>query len=124
MTTSTDRFDHALYDSAKPIVCTIGAAELPGHLALLERMRATLESVERTPYGVVLTLPGTAGNVADLRRFAADEKRCCQFWGFEVTERPKARLRWDAPPELAGYMDRLVGYFEGRAPIGDLFSGF
>jgi hypothetical protein len=121
MTNSASQLDHPLYDATKPIACTIGAAELPDHITLTERLRINLQSIERTPYGVLLRLPAIAENAADLRRFAAEEKQCCQFWGFEVIEAPELTLRWDGPPELADYMDRLVDYFEGRAPIGSLF---
>jgi hypothetical protein len=118
MTDSTDGFDQPLHDPTKPIACTVGAAELSDHITLVERLRVAMTSIERTPYGVLLRLPATAENEVDLRRFAAEEKECCEFWGFDVIEHPDLMLRWDAPPELADYMDRLVDYFEGRAPIG------
>jgi hypothetical protein len=123
-TNETDRFDQPLYDATKPLACTIQAAELPDHIALIERLRSNLESVERTPHGVLLRLPDTAENAADLHRFAVEEQQCCEFWGFAVIEQPQPTLRWDGPPELAGYMDLLVDYFQGRAPIGSLLGGF
>jgi hypothetical protein len=119
MTQSTNE---PLYDATKPIACTIQATDLPDHVARLERIRVNLTSIERTPYGVLLRLAGTAENTADLQQFAAEEKRCCEFWGFNVIERPDLGLRWDGPPELADYMDRLVSYFEGRSPIGSLLG--
>lgn len=122
MTDSTHQFDQPLYDATKPIACTIEAAQVADHLAVVERLRANLESIERTPHGVLLALPNTVENVADARQFAADEKACCEFWGFDVVEQPDLRLRWDGPPDLADYMDKLIDYFEGRAPIGSLFG--
>lgn len=102
-----------LYDPTAPIACTIEAHEIPGHLELIERLRAHLASIERTEHGVRLTFAGA--KATDIHRFAAEEKRCCAFWGFEVGD---GTLRWDGPPQLADHMDRLIDYFEGRAPIG------
>ena len=122
MTHPTTQFDQPLYDPTKPIACTVEAAQLPDHIALTERLRTNLNAIERTPYGVLLKLPDTDENAADLRQFAAEEKQCCEFWGFEVIEQPSLMLRWDGPPDLADYMDRLVDYFEGRAPIGSVLG--
>lgn len=122
MTPSTDDLDQPLYDPTKPIACTIEAAQIPDHIALIERLRTSLTSIERTPHGVLLRLAGTAANVADARRFAAAEKACCEFWGFDVADQPELTLRWDGPAELSDYMDKLVDYFDGRTPIGALLG--
>ena len=71
-----------IYDATAPIACTIGTDEIPDRIELVERIRAKLTTVERTPDGLLLHLPATPSNRADLERFAIDEKRCCQFWGF------------------------------------------
>jgi hypothetical protein len=119
---STDHPDQPLLDATKPIACTIDAADIPRHVELIERIRINLGSIERTQRGVVVRLPATPDNAADLRQFAREEKRCCEFWGFEVDEHGGLALRWDGPPQTAAFMDQLVDYFEGRAPIGTLFA--
>src|SRR5687767_10380745 len=98
MTQSTDPFEQPLYDATRPIACTIQAADLPNHVTLLERIRINMQSIQRTPHGVLIALPSTAANAADLRRFAAEEKACCEFWGFDVIEHPDLAMRWDGPP--------------------------
>ena len=122
MDTSTDQYDDALYDATEPLACTINAAEVPDHIALIERIRTNMVSIERTRHGVLIHLPRNEANVADARQFATEEKQCCEFWGFDVIEQPALALRWDGPPETAEFMDRLIGYFEGREPIGTLFG--
>jgi hypothetical protein len=73
-----------LYDATAPIACTIGDDESPARIELVGRLRANVRSVERTADGLLLRFAATAANEVDLRRFAIDEKRCCQFWGFAV----------------------------------------
>jgi hypothetical protein len=73
-----------LYDATAPIACTIGDDEIPARIALIERLRENVRSVERTADGLLLRFAATAANEADVRRFAIDEERCCQFWGFAV----------------------------------------
>jgi hypothetical protein len=53
-----------------------------------------------------------------VRRFAVDETRCCQFWGFEIGTTPdQITLRWDGPPDVADFLDRLHAYFLGDEPL-------
>lgn len=107
-----------LYDDSVPITCTAGGDEIERRLEQIERLHRALDAVERTEHGALLTFPNTPDLEADLRRFTVDEKGCCRFWGFDIAAEPDALvLRWDAPPELADYMDRLVAYFEGDEPI-------
>jgi hypothetical protein len=73
-----------IYDATAPITCTIGRDEMPEHIELVERMRQNLERLERTEHGLLLHFPDLPEVQADLARFAVDEKRCCQFWGFAV----------------------------------------
>lgn len=117
-----NRFDDAIYDASKPLACTIDAAELPGHIELIERIRVNMLSIERTQHGVLIHLPRDEATIADARRFATEEKQCCEFWGFDLIEQSDLALRWDGPPETAQFMDRAIGYFEGREPIGALFG--
>lgn len=57
------------------------------------------------------TVPGN-----DLRRFAVDEKRCWQFWGFAVASTDHdLTLRWDGPPNTAEILDHLGAFFNGDA---------
>jgi hypothetical protein len=119
-----DQIDTPLYDPTKPLACTIEAADIPEHLARLERIRDNLQVVERTAHGVVLRLPENDENASDAAQFARDEKRCCEFWGFDVVRDGGVALRWDGPPETAAFMDGLVEYLEGRLPIGARFGQF
>lgn len=119
----TDTSETPIYDPDQPIACTIDARDIAEHIDVLERIRHELTSIERTPHGVILALPPSAANVDNLRQFATVEKRCCEFWGFELTQEPDAdRLRWDGPPDTATFMDHLIEYLDGRLPIGALFG--
>ncbi|MCB0965928.1 MAG: hypothetical protein KDB37_03755 [Ilumatobacter sp.] len=119
----TDTSQTPIYDPDQPIACTIEARDIANHIDVLERIRQELTSIERTPHGVILRLPPTLANIDDLRHFATVEKQCCAFWGFELDQQPDAvQLRWDGPPDTATFMAELVGYLEGRRPIGALFG--
>ena len=107
-----------IHDESVPIVCTIGAEEIPERIALTEHLRQNLVRIERTEHGLLLTFPDRPEIEADLHQFAIDEKRCCQFWGFAVDRRTSAlTLRWDGPPASGELLDRLLAYFEGDEPI-------
>jgi hypothetical protein len=110
-----------IHDATAPIVRTIGSDEIADRVALIDRLRERLGSVERTEYGLLLRFPSDADVEADLRRFAVDEKRCCGFWGFEVVAaREELALRWDGPPDAAGLLDHLHAYFEGDAELSGI----
>jgi hypothetical protein len=112
-----------IYDATAPIACTIGDDEIPARIELVERLRANARSVERTTDGVLLRFPATRSNETDLRRFAVDEKRCCQFWGFAInTNDGELTLRWDGPPAAGELVDRLHRYLVGHEPI-DILAG-
>ena len=107
-----------IHDATAPIVCTAGSDEIPTRIGQLERMRTALVHVERTEHGLLLELPNDTALEADVRRFTVDEKRCCQFWGFEIGTSPdQITLRWDGPPDTADFLDRLHSYFVGNEPI-------
>lgn len=100
-----------IYDATAPIACTIGPDEILERIELVERLRASLRSVERTADGLRLGFGATAANEADVRRFANDEKRCCQFWGLAVdVSGDEVRLQWDGPPAVGELLDRLHRY--------------
>lgn len=109
-----------LYDDSAPIACTIESHEIPARVELIERLRADLERLERTEHGLLLRFPMRDDLEADVRRFAVDEKRCCEFWGFEVGRGAHLTLRWDAPPDAADLIDRLEAFFTGDEPALDL----
>ncbi len=110
-----------LYDATAPIACTIGDDEIPARIALVERLRENVRSVERTADGLLLRFPATAANEADVRRFAIDEKRCCQFWGFALdVSDDEVRLQWDGPPDVGELLDRLHRYLTGTEPLDAL----
>ena len=103
-----------LYDATAPITCTIERDEVPARIEVIERMRVNLVRLETSEHGLVLHFPDRPDIQADLERFAIDEKRCCEFWGFAITTAPDdLALRWDAPPSAAEILDRLEAFFEG-----------
>lgn len=107
-----------IYDATAPITCTIGTDEVSGRIELVERMRRNIDQVDRTEDGLLLRFPNRPEIDRDLRRFAVDEKRCCQFWGFAVQVAGEAlTLRWDGPPETSSLLDRLLAYFRGDEPL-------
>ena len=58
-----------------------------------------------------------------LERFVADEKGCCQFWGFDLTQADdQLTLAWDGPPSIQGFLDELDRYFRSDEPLTE-FSG-
>ena len=109
-----------LYDATAPIACTITTAEIPERIELIERMRANLTGLERTAHGMVLHFPARPDIEADLRQFAIDEKRCCQFWGFDVLTEDGLALRWDAPPTANDIVDQLEAFLRGDEPASAL----
>jgi hypothetical protein len=109
-----------LYDETAPIACTISEEEIPGRIELVERMRSNLERLERTDLGMLLHFAIRPDIEADLRRFAVDEKRCCEFWGFDVFSDGDLTLRWDAPPSASELVDRLEEFFMGNEPASAL----
>ena len=112
-----------IYDETATISCTLQPHEVPGRIATVERMRATLDGVERTDDGLLLHFPTRADIEADLRQFVIDEKRCCQFWGFEVVAGDeRLTLRWDGPPSARELVDRLEEFFTGDGPA-DFLAG-
>lgn len=109
-----------LYDATAPIACTITPGEIPARIELVERIRQHMTSLERTEHGLLLHFPRCADIEADLHRFATDEKRCCEFWGFEIHADPALAFRWDAPPDAQDLMDRLQSFFDGNESLTDL----
>lgn len=110
-----------IYDDTAPVACTIGDAEIPERIALIERMRAAMTALDRTPTGLLLHFPDDDAVRADLATFAVDEKRCCQFWGFAITEEPSGvALRWDGPPAVDDLLDQLETFFTTDAPLAAL----
>jgi len=113
-----------LYDDSAPIACTIGADEIPDRIAIVERMRASMTSLERTDTGLLLQFPREPAIEADVRRFAVDEKRCCQFWGFAVIDGDdEIVLRWDGPPSAGELLDRLDALLRSDDPVESI-QGF
>lgn len=109
-----------IYDASAPVACTISDAEIPGRIELVERMRSNLDRIDRTEHGLLLHFPARPDVAADLQQFAVDEKRCCQFWGFEIVTGDDLALRWDGPPAAGEILDRLDTFFRGDEPLADL----
>jgi hypothetical protein len=107
-----------IYDATAPIACTISNAEIPERVELIERMRTAMTALERTPTGLLLHFPDSDAVRADLATFTVDEKRCCQFWGFDVTDEPSGvALRWDGPPAVDDFLDQIETFLTTDAPI-------
>ena len=107
-----------IYDDTVPISCTIDRTDIPERIALIERLRAHLVAIDRTEHGMLLRFPYQRDVADDVRRFTVDEKRCCSFWGFDVTTTDdKIALRWDAPPAAGDLVAQLVAYFEGNGAL-------
>ena len=110
-----------IYDAAAPIACTISAAEIPRRVQLVERMRTAVTAVDRTPTGLLVHFRDEPKVRGDLTTFVVDEKRCCEFWGFEILqEDDTVALRWDGPPAVDGIVDQLKSYFTSDAPSSAL----
>ena len=109
-----------LYDVTAPLSCSIDAGEVPERIELLEKLRLSLLEVERTEHGLLLHLADTPDTRANAEQFTVDEKQCCAFWGFAITRHDGLTLRWDGPPRTEPFIDRLVAYFDGSAPLGSL----
>ena len=106
-----------IYDATAPIACTIDATDLPERLELIARLRTDLDRLERIDHGLLLHFAPSPDTEATLRRFAVDEKRCCQFWGFDVSSTTDdLTLRWDAPPTAAAILDQLEAFLLGDEP--------
>lgn len=105
-----------IYDATTPIACTISAEEIPERIELVERLRSNVSELHRTEHGMLLRFPNRPDIEADLRRFAVDEKRCCQFWGFDVTTGDELTLRWDGPPASGELIERLATWLTGDEP--------
>lgn len=106
-----------LSDETATVSCAITPGEIPERIATFERMRRDLDRLERTEHGLLLHFPPSAEVEEYLRQFTVDEKRCCQFWGFDVVAGGGAlALRWDGPPTAAELVDRLASFFTGDEP--------
>jgi hypothetical protein len=107
-----------IYDDTAEITCTAAQGEVSVRIEQLERMRSEVRRIERTPHGLLLHFDVRSETEADLHRFAIDEKGCCQFWGFAVeTGDGDLTLRWDGPPAVEEFMDRLFSWFQSDAPL-------
>ena len=110
-----------LNDGTAPIVCTIGDDEKADRIAIIERMRGCATSIERTDVGLLLQFPRTDATRADLERFAIDEKRCCQFWGFAVVDGDDdLALRWDGPATAVGLLDTIAQVLRSEKPVSSI----
>ena len=110
-------------DDDAPIACSLAPGDVPGRIALLERLRDEAAAVERTPHGLLLRFAAhsDASVEADVRRFAVDEQRCCTFWAFVVeADADGVVLRWDGPAAAADLLDHLHRFLLGEEPIGSL----
>ena len=107
-----------IYDATAPIACTATGNEIQGRIQQIERMRSDLTRLERTEHGLLLHFPNRSDIDAHLRTFTVDEKGCCAFWGFDITTGDdELTLRWDGPPDVTDFFERLAAWFEGDEPL-------
>lgn len=110
-----------VFDATAPVACTLDEADIPDRLELMERLRAQVVAVEPDEHGLLLRFPRHHQVEVDVRRFARDEKRCCQFWGFEVgAGDDDVVLRWEGPPGTEGLLERIAACFRGEEPVSSL----
>jgi len=69
-------------------------------------VRETHIGRRRTEHGMELTFPNRADVEIDVRRFAVEEKRCCAFWGFDVTSDADTVPRGGVAGRARGVRDR------------------
>lgn len=107
-----------IYDATAPIACTATSDEIPVRIEQIERMRNDLTRFERTEHGLLLHFPNRPDVDAHVRAFTVDEKRCCTFWGFDVTNTgDEFTLRWDGPPDVNDFFERLVAWLNSEEPL-------
>jgi hypothetical protein len=105
-------------DVTAPIACSATGGELAARLDEIERLRRDVVAVERTSEGLLLSFTPDEARRAQLERFAAEEKGCCQFWGFEVSSTAAAlMLRWDGPATAQPLLDDLHRCFTTDEPL-------
>ena len=107
-----------IYDATAPIACTASSDEITHRIEQIERLRGDLGRLERTEHGLLLHFPNQPDIDAHVRAFTVDEKRCCTFWGFHVTaDDDTLTLRWDGPPNVTEFFEKLLTWFEGDEPL-------
>lgn len=99
-----------LFDDTVPITCIIDSDDRPGRRELLERMRASTLSIERTDFGLVISF--SPEEAAVFKEFADLEKQCCAFFGFAMES---VNLRWEAPPSAIAIMESVYRFFSDPA---------
>ena len=107
-----------IYDATVPVACTANGNEIEGRIMQIERMRSDLTRLERMEHGLLLHFPNQSDIHAHLRTFTIDEKGCCAFWGFDIISSDDVlTLRWDGPPDVTDFFEKLVMWFEGDEPL-------
>ena len=107
-----------IYDATVPIACTASGDELSRRIEQIERMRSDLSGLERTDHGLLLRFPNQPDIDEHVRAFTVEEKRCCAFWGFDVSaDDDTIALRWDGPPDVTELFEKLLTWFGGDEPL-------
>jgi MerR family transcriptional regulator, copper efflux regulator len=102
-----------------PIVCTLGADELPGRVADWRATLAAATAREETPGGVRLRFDRATTDVAALAGLAAAENDCCRWATFTIAIGPdEVTMEIIGPSPLAGEVvrPRTGGGDEERNP--------
>jgi hypothetical protein len=107
-----------IYDATAPIACTASSDEISHRIEQIERIRTNLTRLERTEHGLLLHFSNRPDIDAHLRTFTVDEKGCCTFWGFDITTNDdELTLRWDGPPDVTDFVEKLITWFESDEPL-------
>lgn len=92
------------------IVCTLGAADLPGRVQQWQNVLALARSRTAIEGGTALAFDPEPAITAELARLASVEQSCCSFFTFTL-QLDTSGLRFEvrAPAAVAGLVEELFG---------------
>lgn len=101
---------------AAPIACTLDSGSLKARMTWIADLNTrALKAVRQADLRLELDYAPSA--LADVRRMIAQEKECCAFLDFGVTERSDAiTLAITAPETAREAAELLFGPFQGKTP--------
>jgi len=95
-------------DAARPIGCTLSAAQVPGRMADWEALLTRAGDREAIDGGLRIRFPADPELAAELAGLAAAEQDCCSFYEFTIGIVPGATvLEVRAPADAAVLVDAL-----------------
>lgn len=104
-----------MHDPTPPIACTLTGGELVSRLDWIGRLaRHALVGYEQN--GLVLELRYASSSAELVRTMVRQERQCCAFLSFALSEAPgEIHLTIAAPPEAGDAAGLLFAQFAGRA---------